>query len=794
MHLSSITLHGFKSFAEKTELKFSPSLNGRRSVTAIVGPNGSGKSNIADAVLWAMGEQRLKSIRGKRGEDVIFSGSEGRGRMGMAIVSIAIDNSEGRLPLPAEEVSITRRLTRSGESEYMVNGAPARLFDLEVLLAKASLAAGSYTVVGQGMVERLISHTPEERRALFDDACGIAELQIKRHQTSLKLSRAHEHMAEAGLVLGELAPRLKTLSRQAKKLEERQEVERKLREWQTACYATLHLREERALSEHRRARAVRDAELRRAEEVVRVREMEFSALMRSATLSEQFAVLQKEYQALIREDQQIEREMARLSADTAAISRNEAARVKPEQTESFASLLRDLRSIPGIIDAVVESVDVPEEYRAALNNAFGDSKASIVVATATAFERCMDCLKKERLGAAVFLPLYGDGRARLVTLEGDVLETGGQVHDKLSENQRREREFSADAFADFRERQARLDELKARRAAIAAELGRVEERLSGLQKGEEERRRHLLAIQDSARTAKEEAARIAARRHEDDLEIARLETRADELARASEAALHEPIEETARRHPAELSDEEFSRAQGEMQKCAYALSLIGGIDPGIAREYEETRARHDGLAGELADLEKAARDLAELEKELDGLMAAKRAHAFREIKKEFARYFGLLFGGGKADLVEIRGQVEENIENESGVGDRSQKSNVRCQMSVVGIDIIANPPGKRIAHVQALSGGERTMTALALLSAILRVNPSPFVVLDEVEAALDEANTLRFTQIIGELSSRTQFIIITHNRATMHAADTLYGVTMGGDGVSRLVSVKLPAS
>ncbi len=233
---------------------------------------------------------------------------------------------------------------------------------------------------------------------------------------------------------------------------------------------------------------------------------------------------------------------------------------------------------------------------------------------------------------------------------------------------------------------------------------------------------------------------------------------------------------------------------GNIQKLKYKLSLIGGIDEGVIAEYTETRDRHESLVAELDDLAKAGKDLDTLIEELDGMMKKKRDRAFRNIRKEFSRYFALLFEGGRADLIEVYGEPETSPEetmSDEGVADDVDGEKPAARSVLTGIDVIASPPGKKITNLQALSGGERTLTSIALICAILRVNPSPFVILDEVEAALDEANTLRFTGILQELATASQFVIITHNRATMHAADALYGVTMGADGISHLLSVKL---
>src|SRR3989339_1449250 len=168
MFLKKLEIHGFKSFAQKAVLDFVEPINNRNSITAIVGPNGSGKSNISDAIRWVMGEQSLKTLRGKKSEDIIFSGSEGKGQMGMASVSMTLDNKDNRAPIDYEELVITRRLYRNGESEYLINENSVRLLDLQILLARAQFGQGSYSVIGQGMIDRLLLQTPQERKDFFD--------------------------------------------------------------------------------------------------------------------------------------------------------------------------------------------------------------------------------------------------------------------------------------------------------------------------------------------------------------------------------------------------------------------------------------------------------------------------------------------------------------------------------------------------------------------------------------------------------------------------------------------------
>ena len=239
MYLKQIELAGFKTFAKKTTLSFLPPKKDHFPLTAIVGPNGSGKSNLSDAIRWTLGEQSLKLLRGKDTTDVIFSGAQGKSRSGFAEVTMTFDNADGIFPLEASEVAVTRRLYRDGESDYLVCGRKTRLADIQLMLAEAGVGQRSYSVIGQGMIDQVLTSTPEERKTFFDDATGVRPLQIKRHQAMLKLRRAYENLAETELVLTEIEPRLRLLSRQAKRLEERTAVELTLKERQTKYYQSL---------------------------------------------------------------------------------------------------------------------------------------------------------------------------------------------------------------------------------------------------------------------------------------------------------------------------------------------------------------------------------------------------------------------------------------------------------------------------------------------------------------------------------------------------------------------------
>ncbi len=228
-YLKQLTLQGYKTFASRTEFLFDAG------VTAIVGPNGSGKSNVADALRWVLGEQSFSALRGKRTEDMIFSGSEQRPRMGMAQVSLILDNASGWLPVDFAEVEVSRRAYRSGENEYYVNGNRVRLRDVHDLLGSSGLSERTYTVIGQGLVDQALSLRPEERRKLFEEAAGITVHQAKREQASQKLADASNNLMRARDIISELTPRLRYLKGQARRAQEYQQLkadlESQLRTW-----------------------------------------------------------------------------------------------------------------------------------------------------------------------------------------------------------------------------------------------------------------------------------------------------------------------------------------------------------------------------------------------------------------------------------------------------------------------------------------------------------------------------------------------------------------------------------
>ncbi len=749
MFLTKLEIQGFKTFAQKTTLSFLPPKGGISPLTAVVGPNGSGKSNLSDAIRWALGEQSLKLLRGKESQDVIFSGSAGRGRSGFAEVSMTFNNEDRAMPVEFAEVTVTRRLYRDGNSEYLLNGQAARLSDIQLLLAQANVGQRSYSVIGQGMVDHILVSTPEERKAFFDDATGVKQFQIKRHEAMLKLKRTYENLSEVEMLLQEIEPRLRSLKRQVSRLEQREEVEKELRAIERRYYGGQWWQLVDELGGVRERFAKLDEQAKR----------EAGSL---SGLEERVAVLEREDKAQDAPDQglvALQKSYHDLQRRRSAL-RDEQFKIQKEM--ELAKVRAQSNWAPLPLGKIIEEV---EGVNAGLKGLRGLAGL-------------------EEIYAAI------DG----------LLDRSSKLVGRL------QRPSPEDVKPDPK-LVARLEELAAEMTAAEASLKSLEAEMQAHAVTEKKVRSELFDLQRELRQ-KQQAIHLAEnQRNAVSIELARLEERQANLGREMDEQLKDlagAIRATRDLPPSEGGIKGGSTPEqlhSDIQRLRYKLELIGGIDPEIVKEYEETNARFTFLDGQVTDLREAIDDTEKIIDELDEEIHKQSEKAFKKINDEFQRFFQMLFGGGSCSLVKMtRDEIaeipttvqEEEAHHEADTTLEAIKSRIKEREDrVVGIDIQATPPGKKLKGLNLLSGGERALTSIALVSAIMAVNPGPFVVLDEVDAALDEANTFRFAGILEELAKLTQFIVITHNRATMEKADVLYGVTMGDDGVSNLLSVDL---
>lgn len=756
MYLKRLEVQGFKTFAQKTTLEFPPERADRHHLTVVVGPNGSGKSNLADAIRWCLGEQSLKLLRGKKAEDIIFSGSEGKSRSGFAEVSLTFDNADKSMNLEFAEVTITRRLYRDGESGYMLNGTDARLSDIQLLLAESGVGQRSYSVIGQGMVDHVLTATPEERKVFFDDAMGVRSFQMKRHQAMLKLQKSAENLSEAEMLLGELEPRIASLKRQVDRLQKRAGVEEELKTVQDAYYsgAWWILANEKTVISARHTEA--RAKISRKQEELKLGDAKLAEMERSEERGTSNELALQPLQEAYKKAQQGLADARK--AHFAAEREMELAKVRSQSTWAPMSLSDIVVEIGGITEVqqslaaklrAAKSMDEVTAIADEVDGVFGRSKKL-----------------RERLtkpNPEDFTP----SKEHVAAIEGALLRV------KASEANVKQAETAMDAFAK-------------QSTAQKSEVFAFQRQLRALQQ-------ELFGLEQSANAVQIELTRVETRMEAIEKEMK------DDVGEERSAELRKTLD-------VRLETLDVTGLHEKMIRLKHQLELIGGIDDEVMKEYATTNERFVFLTTQVKDLRDAIRSTEKIIDELDGEIRAQSEKAFSAINKEFQRYFKVLFGGGSCSLVKM---TQEDVENDTKINldrameemaeEKQEAESVQAitarvaerKEAVAGVDIQATPPGKKLKALNLLSGGERALTSMALISAIMATNPSPFVVLDEVDAALDEANTVRFSNILQELQKLTQFIVITHNRATMEKADMLYGVTMGGDGVSKLLSVKL---
>lgn len=896
MFLEKLEVQGFKSFANKNKLIFPGLIDGeKRGLTAIVGPNGSGKSNVADAVRWALGEQSLKTLRGKKSEDVIFSGSDQKQRLGLAEVSLYLNNSEnghgGAVPAAIEkegdldqlimscpEIVITRRLYRSGESEYLLNGSRVRLSDIQMLLAKANFGQKTYSVIGQGMVENFLTTSAAERKDFFDEATGVKQFQIKREAALNKLEGSYGNLQQVDMLLSEISPRLKSLTRSVEKLKRRGEIEERLRRDQLQYYGFLWHESSNKLSGYNDLFLTKEKSKRERDKILEKLNDDLNRI-RLKDSRPQLEALQSRIQALAVQKDFHLKQLARLQAESSvrleAQGKFDLSWLKGKKEELETALTGAQQELNGLTDERredekkrrEEDLEAVKKELASLNSELSALNASLAQNdNSEDQERKLGRLIEEFLTRLDELAgqndleeihrrieeirtdwikktrdLTGEDWRRVQEVQEKILimtEKRQAANDRLNEEllrlaalaerqrlaQERVRSLQSEinsineklaknsGEADEKSVAAAKEEAKAKLAAIEESLKTLEDERNELGRGQEKEKSQMYKVQQEIQSEQEAINSIARELSSLQVEAAREETRLEDL------------EANVRRDGLTLSDikdyqpdgqmPDLERLQKDIATAKNQLDQIGGIDPETEKEYYETKERFDFLSGQTADLDQTIDSLEAVIAELDKNIKSRFEAEFKVISEKFNEYFKILFNGGSArigkvlsdeqDKEEAGGEVN-NAKSEAGLSpdenNIKQETDAKLKrlralrknnaVGLAGIDIQATPPGKKIQTVTMLSGGERALTAIALICAIISANPSPFVVLDEVDAALDEANSQRLARILDDLSGRTQFIVITHNRACMRQASVLYGVTMEADGVSKLLSVKL---
>ncbi|HEX5430017.1 MAG TPA: AAA family ATPase [Patescibacteria group bacterium] len=701
MYLKRLELQGFKSFAHKTVLDFEPGM------TAVVGPNGSGKSNVADAIRWVMGEQSMKLLRSKKSEDIIFAGSDRKSKLSVAEVALVFDNRDRKIPVEYSEVEIRRRIFRNGESEYLMNSSRVRLLDVVDALMRSGFGATNYAVIGQGTIDQMILAGPAEIKNLVEEAAGVKPYYIKRERTTRRLAQTEENLSRVSELMSEIEPRLKSLRRQAKRMEEREVVATELKRLQSQYFGHGLQVLEIGLAQVLQKLGAREQEV---EKLAR----EISGFRKTLETEEQQSGRTDSFLTELDEKLKLLEEKRLALAESLAEVRGKL-KVESPAAKNFSEFQRQFEQI--LENLHPETVDEIKKQLRELVVRFSQSSNQ-------------DLTSKQKTLTTELSQIVRD------------MEEQKTARQQLLSQEREKKSFLTNEEKNFRFKSAELARLKDEQNSLLVEKARFDTKLEGLQK-----------------------------------EI-------------TEALGAEDLSAYKKLHLEEGVSERIAKLKRQME-------LIGGVDESTLVEFRETEERFNYLSSQSGDLTRSLGDLKNIIEELDQVIKTQFDDAFVKISEKFVEYFRILFNGGRAQLSLLKASAEtgedmaeisEEDEPEISVDGVRKK---KAAKEIAGIEIKATPPGKKLSTIAALSGGERALTAIAMLCAMLASYPSPFVVLDEVDAALDEANSIRFAKILGTLAHQTQFVTITHNRETMRQAHTLYGVTMSDEGISKILSIKL---
>jgi chromosome segregation protein len=738
MFLKSLTLRGFKTFADSTEIELGP---GDR-ITAIVGPNGCGKSNLLDATRWVLGEDNPRHLRVATLPDIIFAGTTRRKPLSLAEVTLLFDNSSAKLPVPFTEVSIRRRTFREGESEFFINKNLCRLKDIKDLLLDTGLGEGTYSIITQGQVDAILSSKGEDRRAVFEEAAGINKYKTRKLAAEKKLIAAEQNILRVNDLKVEVGEHLLTLEEQARRAREYLDLQAKVKETEIGlCKKILgNLLERKAKLEEELTEAQKMAEEKVAEELKDEEE------------------LTRLKETLRKTEIEIDEHFMKLDAEKDRLRDLEINRRFVEgELKREENICRDLETKKEGFQKRIESLRAKESGGGAFEAAgtHFDETISLLIAQARHLIETLSALSA----------FFGMENTFSVVGKKDLEESINLQLELLQEESKRvDAEMERVRFG-LQAHQQELEGWGASEAPTEIKASLLEN-ANRLKQEKEDLRQKIAALEEKIR--KEGKREREAGGATTGLEIALAKLEGEMLGLTEKLSVEYNLSlSEIEALPYAITN--VAKARTEVDDGKRQLRALEPVNLLAIEEYDKTKERLSFIEAQLADLGAARENLRNLIAELDARAEENFLQTMQQLSVIFSETFSKLFIGGEARIALAPGvpALEADIE------------------------ISVRPPGRRWLSLSLLSGGERSLCAIAILFSLMKIRPSPFSFLDEVDAALDEANIGRFTEMLKDFSSTTQIIVITHNKRTMAAADSIYGVTMEEPGVSKIISMKL---
>jgi chromosome segregation protein len=810
MRLNSIKLSGFKSFVDPTSVTF-PS-----SMSCIVGPNGCGKSNVIDAVRWVLGESSAKNLRSDSMTDVVFNGSSSRKPVSKASVELFFDNKDGRIGgefSSYSEISVRRSLELDGQSNYYLNGTSCRKKDITDVFLGTGLGPRSYAIIEQGMISQLVSAKPEEMRGYIEEVAGISRYLERKKETESRIKRTKENLSRLEDLREEISRLLFKLQRQAKAAEKYHE----LRKDETHAQLMLLGSKWRDVSSVllSKEKEVKDQELK-VEEINSEKNTSDSEIikLRAKQIELQTALdkVQQEFYSfgadISRTEQEISLKKDRVNEINDKISINQIqidTRTKEIEklTENKSSAQLEISSIENELKSLKENNDEPNQAEAEkiegswllfitetkdiLTNIFSSiglikSKLSnkesieddiqqieslqselkrleseptrLTKLTQDFLVNASEGAKQQRINLIEKTDKYAELQAKLASLVSEDSHINTKLQDLNNENINLEKE-SKELIEPINEIQQKLDNLLSNRLKVEESLLDSRKAIEDCNASIHRIEREKIEKEQAAITLRELLENLRLERQASKIEQNNIEKQVDEL-QGDLKKIKKDLQE-------DKSVESYST---DLENIELKISRLGAINLAAMEEYDQESKRKDLLDEQHNELMEALETLERAITKIDKETRTTFKDTFDKLNNSLSQSFPKLFGGGHAELVML--------------GD---------DLLTCGIGISARPPGKKNASVSQLSGGEKALTAIATVFAFFELNPAPFCLLDEVDAPLDDLNTMRFIDLVDEMSQRVQFVYITHNKISMEKSKHLMGVTMQEPGVSRMVAV-----
>ena len=790
MEFKKIQLNGFKSFAEKTNFLIEDGLTG------IVGPNGCGKSNIVESIRWCMGETSAKSMRGSGMEDVIFSGTSNKPSKNIAEVSISLSNENKDGPIQykeLEEIHIRRKIEKDKGSKFYINDKEVRAKDAQMFFADLSTGAHSPSLISQGRIGALVTAKPVDRRAILEEAAGIAGLHARRHEAELRLSAAENNLKRADELRRQQEKQLAGLQKQAEEAAKYKLVSDEIKKIEAGLYY-LRLRDiKNEINIENEINNDAESEVKKFND--QIEELEKHIKSETEKVSpirdkniENISRIQRlnlEIKGLDEENQRIDEEITNIKSSLKTID-EDIDREKSIVIDANSNEKRLKEEKNELIETDSKYYETEKQSNEDLDTA--KNKLNIEI------DKVKELIKINKNDEAItildncriIIDEYADSYSKNQNIKKESIKRNERIKviEKEIESWKNLLMSSEKMINELNERKQKLikklEELEKQPQSQAEKKGQISEslRLAEKEKQEneiiiEETDNKIFNLNSELNKTKEDTIQIRERKASSGATIEGLKKRKNDLLERIETELglnennileFSNLEENEE-FPDVVAQEEF------LDEKKRAREKLGSVNLRADEETEKYENEIKKMEQDRQDLVTAIIKLKEGINELNQKGRERLLEAFERVNRKFNEVYTKLFNGGNAKL--------ELVDSDDPLD--------------AGLELLVSPPGKRLQSITLLSGGEQALTALSLIFAVFLSNPSPICVLDEVDAPLDDANVTRFCNLLYELTkiTNTRFIIVTHHALTMSKMDRLYGVTMPEKGVSQLVAVDL---